>query len=64
MCNIKVVSYSPVSKATDSEGNWVPLTNFWQGWIEPEDKSWIMFIDAVGSPTVYLNRDPVTGAVL
>lgn len=64
MGNIKVGRYSPGCKATDSEGNWVPLTYFWQGWIEPEDESWIMFIHADGSPTVYLNRDPVTGAVI
>ncbi len=63
MGNIKVGRYSPGSKATDSEGNWVPLSNFWQGWVEPEDKSWIMFIDAAGKPTVFLDRDPVTGAV-
>jgi hypothetical protein len=35
----------------------------WQGWIEPDDKTWIMFIDSEGHPIVYLNRDPVTGAV-
>ena len=35
----------------------------WQGWIEPEDVSWIMFISAEGAPLVFLNRDPVTGAV-
>ncbi len=52
MYNIKVGRYSN------------PETQkFWQGWIEPEDLSWIMFIDAVGQPTVFLNRDPITGAV-
>lgn len=35
----------------------------WQGWLEPEDKTWIMFIRADGSPIVYLDRDPETGAV-
>ena len=34
----------------------------WQGWIEPDDKSWIAFIAADGSPVVYLNRTS-TGAV-
>ncbi len=53
MGNIKVRRYS------DPE-----TQKFWQGWIEPEDASWIMFIDAEGKPTVYLNRDPVTGAVI
>jgi hypothetical protein len=36
----------------------------WQGWIEPEDKSWIAFIDMDGRPVFYLNRDPETGAIL
>jgi len=35
----------------------------WQGWIEPEDRTWIAFIDMEGRPTFFLNRDPVTGAV-
>lgn len=35
----------------------------WQGWIEPEDKTWIAFIAMDGRPVFYLNRDPVTGAV-
>ena len=39
------------------------LQESWQGWIEPEDLSWIMFIGADGCPTVFLNRDPETGAV-
>lgn len=34
----------------------------WQGWIEPEDKTWIMFVGADGKPTVFLDRDPETGA--
>jgi hypothetical protein len=38
--------------------------NFWQGWVEPDDKSWIVFIDIDGHPVVFLNRDPKTGAVL
>ncbi len=36
----------------------------WQGYIEPEDLSWIIFIKYDGTPVVYLNRDPITGAVL
>lgn len=36
----------------------------WQGWIEPDDRSWIAFIDIAGRPVFFLNRDPVTGAVL
>lgn len=37
---------------------------YWQGFIQPEDLSWIIFIKHDGTPVVYLNRDPVTGAVL
>ncbi len=33
------------------------------GWIEPEDKSWIAFIDLQGQPQFFLNRDQQTGAV-
>lgn len=39
------------------------LTVDWQGWIEPQDLSWIAFIKADGTPQVYLNRDPITGSV-
>jgi len=35
-----------------------------QGWIEDEKKTWIMFIRDDGSPVVYLNRDPKTGGVI
>lgn len=36
----------------------------WQGWIEPEDMSWIAFIRDDGVPIFYLNRDTETGAVI
>ena len=36
----------------------------WQGWVEPKDRSWIVFIRADGTPVVFLNRDPKTGAVV
>ena len=35
----------------------------WNGWLEPSDKSWIMFVDRDNHPVVFLDRDPVTGAV-
>ena len=35
----------------------------WQGWIEPEDKSWILFVANDGHPVAFLNRAP-DGAVL
>lgn len=53
MCRIIVGRYSHPS-----------IAQFWQGWIEPEDLSWIAFIKADGTPVVYLNRDPVTGGVI
>lgn len=36
----------------------------WAGYIEPEDKGWIAFIDLGGRPLFFLNRDPETGRVL
>ena len=37
----------------------------WAGWIEPEDRTWIMFVGEDPSQLqVYLDRDPETGAVL
>lgn len=52
MCNIVVGRYSN------------PETQkMWQGWIEPEDKAWIVFITADGSVSTFLNRDLDTGAV-
>lgn len=36
----------------------------YQGWIEPKDKSWIIFIRLDGDVKAYLNRDKKTGAVL
>jgi hypothetical protein len=41
-----------------------PASTGYQGWIEPRDQRWIMFVSSDGSPTAFLNRDPVTGAVL
>lgn len=66
MCNIKVGRYH---KPTDEERAAVgPDINFpadrWMGWIEPEDLSWIAFIDADGRPVFFLDRNPETGGVL
>jgi hypothetical protein len=41
-----------------------PKTHGWAGWLEPEDRSWIAFIGLDGRPLFFLNRDPVSGAVL
>lgn len=35
----------------------------WQGYIEPDDRSWIAFIAMDGHPVFFLDRDPETGAV-
>lgn len=35
-----------------------------QGWIEPEDRSWIIFIADDGTPLLFTERDPKTGAVI
>ncbi len=40
-----------------------PKSVGYAGWIEPEDMSWIAFIDLKGIPTFYLDRNPKTGAV-
>lgn len=36
----------------------------YQGWVEPDDRSWVAFVASDGSPVVFLNREPETGAVL
>lgn len=52
MCNLKVGRYDH------------PDSVRYQGWIEPEDRTWIAFVDLDGKPVVFLNRDPETGACL
>ena len=37
---------------------------FWQGFIEPDDRGWIMFVDAGGHVSLFDDRDPETGAVI
>lgn len=41
-----------------------PKATGWAGYIEPADLSWIAFIGLDGRPVFFLNRDPVTGAIL
>jgi len=36
----------------------------WQGWMEPADKTWIVFVAADGRVKLYDKRDPATGAVI
>ena len=40
-----------------------PVNIGWQGWIEPEDRSWIAFIDLDGRPKFYLHRDEKGGVI-
>ena len=40
----------------------VPAEVGWAGYIEPEDRSWIAFIDLAGRAVFFLDRDPETGA--
>lgn len=39
-------------------------TEGWQGYIEPDDLSWIIFVDSEGHVFLYDQRDPETGAVI
>lgn len=56
-------------KATEAErGTWPPdvadVSDHWQGWVEPDDRSWILFVAVDGTVTMFDHRDPVTGAVV
>lgn len=39
-----------------------PVGKFWAGYVEPDSKSWILFIDQDGVPFFFGHRDPETGA--
>lgn len=41
-----------------------PDSTGYQGWIEPKDKTWIIYVNVDGSLVAYMNRDPETGAVV
>lgn len=41
-----------------------PASTGYQGYIEPEDRTWIGYVRNDGVPVFFLNRDPETGAVL
>lgn len=41
-----------------------PSSHGWAGWIELEDRSWILFIRVDGLTAFFPERDPQTGAVL
>lgn len=60
MTNIRVGRYSKGSGTIQPDGS---VKQDWQGWIEPDDRTWIAFIDSEGRPLFFLDRDPLTGAV-
>lgn len=41
-----------------------PASVGYSGYIEPDDRSWIAFVDLDGAAEFFLNRDPATGACL
>ena len=41
-----------------------PSDTGFDGYIEPEDRTWILFIKTDGTPMFYPKRDPITGACL
>lgn len=40
------------------------ITKDWAGYIEPADKSWIIYLDAAGKPTLYYPEREASGAVV
>lgn len=60
MGNIVVGRYGPNEGTVEPDGS---IRQNWQGWIEPEDLSWIAFIDMEGKPTFFLNRDENGGVI-
>lgn len=45
-------------------GRYADSSSGYKGWIEPDDRTWIMFIRENGVPEAYLDRDSVAGAVI
>lgn len=39
-------------------------SNVYEGWIEPEDRTWIMYVKADHTVEVFIHRDSETGAIL
>ena len=40
------------------------ITKEWAGWIEPADKSWIIYTNADGKPALYFTEREQSGAVI
>ena len=60
MTNIFVGRYGSDSGTILEDGS---IRQNYQGWMEPDNKEWIAFIDMGGKATFFLDRDPATGAV-
>lgn len=58
MPKISIKRYS----ATGGTENAPPVGKFWAGYVEPEDKRWILYIQEDGTPFFFGSRDPETGA--
>lgn len=58
MPKIKISRYS----ATGGTENAPPVGKYWAGYVEPEDKRWILYIQEDGTPFFFGSRDPETGA--
>lgn len=41
-----------------------PLDTQFQGWVEPDDHKWILFVDTKGHVQLFDRRDPETGEVI
>lgn len=53
MLNVKIGRYSHPS-----------VTEDYAGWIEPEDRSWIVFLGPDGTPAIYYPVRDATGGVV
>lgn len=43
-------------------GRYSDASTGYLGWVEPEDRSWILFVALDGSVQLFTERDPITGA--
>lgn len=58
MKGIKIHRYSTTGGTEQAP----PVGKYWAGYVEPEDKRWILFIQEDGTPFFFGSRDPETGA--
>jgi len=62
MQNIHVGRYS-LATPEPPDARFTGPGHDYSGWVEPEDKSWILFVKNDHSVEMYLDRDPESGAV-